>query len=132
MPVIYPAYSTSLDDITAGIISGTNTINVYCASLAYGVWSTHWPASYVATTNHAQLPVTTVSTNFSGLYKIALEDSNGTYPTRRGQGWPQFLTHITTNETQCHVIVFGTDSQDNIYVGGPVSAIRNTSGSTIT
>ena len=137
---IYPAYSTSASTSDSSPVSGTPTLNIFRTALRYDAdtWSQWGPSSsngftfddvYVKTTSTLSIPSGTGSNSnqFIGLYKIALEPvviDSTTY--NRGAAYPAgafSLSAFGFSEPQSHAIPFGTDSSDNIYVGGPINSI---------
>ncbi len=119
-PVIYPAYTATFTGGSKVLVY--RQLTVVRASLAYNIWSNN---TYVDTTTTKSLPASTISSRFKGLYKVMLE--NG----KRGHSDPDFEVEFTYSEKQAHAIPFAVDKQNRIYVGGPISAIKDSNGDMI-
>ena len=119
IPIIYPAYTSIFNGGSKMAVQ--RSITIYGASLGYASWS---PNPYVQTTTGPSRPAAGDHTAFQGVYKIALESENGNEATyNRGKAWDGFRAGIAVSEPQAHPVIYGVDSLDRIYVGGPISSL---------
>jgi len=118
---VYPAYASVAGNPVEAM---TGSCRISGASLML----TAWPSVYTRTTTQPKYPASgTNSLRFRGFYKIGLDGQ------RRGvadETWNSAVTYDPA-EPHAHAIPFCVDSQNRVYVGGPITSIKNSGGQAI-
>lgn len=115
---IYPAYAT-----VAGnpVEATTGSCQVSAASLMLVAW----PNTYTRTTTQPKYPASgSNAPRFRGLYKIGLE---GQKKGAADTNWNCVLEY-SASEPHSHAIPFCVDSLNRVYLGGPITGIKNQAG----
>ncbi|NBQ70107.1 MAG: hypothetical protein EBU46_15265, partial [Nitrosomonadaceae bacterium] len=118
---VYPAYAT-----VAGnpVEATTGACRISAASLMLVAW----PNTYARTTTQPKYPASgSNAPRFHGLYKIGLE---GQKKGGADSNWNCTLEYDTA-EPHAHAIPFCVDTLNRVYLGGPITGIKNQAGDII-